>query len=349
MDEAPLAPYYLPLQFQPLAAYLTRGHRPQRWAEDQFALEVVAGHDPGPLGSSRGSAVLGALDSLPLQVKDLVRGLIDQLRLDPDRSFLPGTLATWCDGVMRVNVDWEDLEPVARLPGAAGRRRRLLKSTLVHECGHALVEDRRGGVTLRQYLRLLAASGWLPHPDRDPTPFRGAPLSLDQLEAHFLARLTGQEPGWDPESAVDDPGQPGVAALDRQLVRSAAAGRPGPGSGGIGLMPASKLALALLAAPPDPASPAGWRRSGLSTQEVRSAVRAYPSVSPYAEEEPAEALAEVFRCLQLEQPEPRLPALEEGRRVLVRPWREAELRLGPRSPAPAPPPSRLPAPLRSGR
>lgn len=326
------APYHLPLQFQPLPAYLSCGLSPVRWAEEQFALTVAT-----PTGARQGLApreleVVAALDRLPLQVKDLMRGLIDRLQLDPGAAFLPGTLASWHRGTMRVNVDWADLEPVEKLGRRPTLRRRLLLSTLVHECGHALVEDFRGGVPLRDYVRLVAAGGWLPHPSEDRWPYLPGHGSLDGLEAHLLERLTAIDSRWDPELPVADPRQPGPAALDRQLgpIHPLAA-TPGSLSGSLGLQPVSRIALSIMAEERGASGLAA--RSGLDEDELKATLTRHPAVSPYAEDEPCETLAEIFRCLQLEQPVRSLPALEEGWRLMVLPWREAELQRGPREPA----------------
>lgn len=332
-----LAPYYLPVSFQPLLAYLTQGRSPGRWAEDQFALDVVVGSPGGPEFPTRCLAALTALDSLPLQVKDLMRGLIDELRLDPDGAFLPGTLSTWEDGVLRVNVDWPDIEAPARAVTNPARSRRVLLAGVVHECGHALVEDRRGGVPLRHYVRLLAAAGWLPHPLADQFPFRGKP-NLDHLEAHLLHRLRQVDGRWDPDAPAAAPGQPGPAELDWHLDGLHGSPVPGPTTHPtVGLMPSSKLATELLAAATAGDLPDLLRGCGLTHQEVRAALARHPAVSPYAEEQACETPAEIFRCLQLERVQRSLPALEEGRRLLIRPWREAELKFGPREPARMPP------------
>ena len=340
-----LAPYYLPLQFEPLSAYLSRGLPAARWAEEQFALSLSAPPRGTPGLADRQLEVVTTLDRLPLQVKDLMRGRIDRLCLDPGSGFLPGTLATWHRGTLRVNVDWPALEPVARLSQRPTLRRRFLLSTLVHECGHALVEDFRGGIPLRDYVRLVAAGGWLPHPADDPWPYLAGHGSLDQLQAHFLGRLLALDPRWAPELPVADPRQPGPAALDRQLPLHGPGGSSGDGHvPSLRLQPASKIALAIMAEERGALGLAS--RTGIPEVELRGALGRHPSVSPYAEDEPCETLAEIFRCLQLEQPLRQLPALEEGWRLLVLPWRDAELRLGPREPALPPPRPLLVHPVR---
>jgi hypothetical protein len=339
------APYYLPLQFEPLSAYLSRGLPAARWAEEQFALSLSAPSRGTPELADRQLEVVTALDRLPLQVKDLMRGLIDRLSLDPGSGFLPGTVATWHHGTLRVNVDWPDLEPVTRLSQRPTLRRRFLLSTLVHECGHALVEDFRGGVRLRDYVRLVAAGGWLPHPQDDPWPYLAGHGSLDQLQTHFLERLLSLDPRWDPELPVADRRQPGPAALDRQLPLHGPLGGSDVGFGpSLRLQPASKIALSIMAEERGALGLAS--RTGIPEVELRAALARHPSVSPYAEDEPCETLAEIFRCVQLEQPTRQLPALEEGWRLLVLPWREAELCLGPREPALPPLRPRLVHPVR---
>ena len=321
------APYHLPLQFHPLPAYLGRGLSPARWAEEQFALTLGTGSGVDPTLPGRELEVLSALDRLPLQVKDVMRGLIDQLQLDRGDAFPAGTLATWHRGVMRVNVDWPDLDPVVQLSQRPTLRRRFLLSTLVHECGHALVEDPRGGVSLRDYVRLVGAGGWLPRPTEDRWPYLSGNGSLDHLERHYLERLRAFDPRWDPELPVGDPRQPGPAALDWQLG-SPDQGLPAPVGQSLRLQPASRIALSIMAERRGAAGLA--ERARLTADELRGTLVRHPSVSPYAEGELCETLAEIFRCLQLEHPARALPALEEGWRVLVSPWREAELELGPR-------------------
>ncbi|MGC8473413.1 MAG: hypothetical protein ACP5PW_03265 [Candidatus Dormibacteria bacterium] len=324
------APYYLPLQFQPLPAYLSRGLSPARWAEEQFALAVRMGSGGDPLMAGREQEVLSVLDRLPLQVKDVLRGLIDQLHLDRGDAFSPGTLATWHRGVLRVNVDWPDLDPVVQLSQRPTLRRRFLLSTLVHECGHALVEDPRGGVSLREYVRLVAAGGWLPRPTEDRWPYLAGNGSLEHLERHYLERLRALDPRWDPELPVGDPRQPGPAVLDWQLGPPDP-GFPAPFGQSLRLQPASRIALSIMAERRGAAGLA--ERSRLTVHELRGTLDRHPSVSPYAENEPCESLAEIFRCLQLEHPSRTLPALEEGWRVLISPWREAEIEMGPRAAA----------------
>ncbi len=341
-----LAPYHLPLQFQPLAQYLIRDLSPARWAEEEFALTVGMGSrgDAGTAG--RELEVLSALDRLPLQVKDVMRGLIDQLHLDTGDTFSPGTLATWHRGTLRVNVDWPDLEPVSQLSQRPTLRRRFLVSTLVHECGHALVEDPRGGVSLRDYVRLVAAGGWLPRPTEDRWPYLAGNDSLDQLEAHYLGRLRAIDPRWDPELPVRDLRQPGPAALDWQLAQQPSGpDLPAHRGQSLRLEPASKIALSIMAETGGATGLAA--RAGLSADQLKSALIRHPSVSPYAEDEPCETLAEIFRCLQLEQPARGLPALEEGWRLLISPWREAELQMGPRALALPPSRPRMEAQVRS--
>ena len=338
------APYHLPLQFQPLPAYLSRGLSPARWAEEQFALRLGTGSGSDPTLAGRELEVLSALDRLPLQVKDVMRGLIDQLQLDRGDAFPAGTLATWHRGVLRVNVDWPDLDPVVQLSQRPTLRRRFLLSTLVHECGHALVEDPRGGVSLRDYVRLVAAGGWLPRPTEDRWPYLAGNGSLDQLERHYLERLRALDPRWDPELPVTDPRQPGPAALDWQLG-SPDPGFPAPFGQSLRLQPASGIALSIMAERRGAAGLA--ERSRLTVDELRGTLGRHPSVSPYAEGEPCETLAEIFRCLQLEHPARALPALEEGWWVLISPWREAELEMGPRVAALPWSGERLASPVRS--
>lgn len=343
------APYYLPLQFAPLAPHLRRGLPLEAWAEEQFALEVGRrGLTPG--AEPRAREVLQVLDALPLQVKDVVRGLIDRISLEGRDEFAPGTLATWHRGSLRVNVEWADLEPLRRRGGDRAFARHLLRSTFAHECGHALVEDRRGGVPLRDYLRLLAASGWLPDPGRDPLPFRSAPLGLDRLTEHYLQRLRWVDPRWRAELPLAHPDQP-RADLDRALVDGGQADpmRDFVGSRSIGLASSAQVAKRVLASASEGRLAGDLARWRLSLSELRAATAAYPPVSPYADDEACEVPAEIFRCLQVERWSRTLPALEEGRRLLVAPWRRAELQMGPRRRAPRLPARRVLATAERGR
>lgn len=343
------APYYLPLQFAPLAPHVRRGLPLEGWAEEQFALEVARrGLTPG--SEPRALEVLQVLDALPLQVKDVVRGLIDRLSLEGGDEFRPGTLATWHRGTLRVNVDWASIEPLRRHGQDRAYARHLLRSTFAHECGHALVEDRRGGVPLHGYLRLLAASGWLPDPGQDPYPFRDAPLGLDRLTEHYLARLRSVDPRWRPELPMAHPGQP-RADLDVALSGNG----PGEPTGGpraqrsVGLASSGRVARRLLAAASEGRLAGDLVRWGLSLRDLRAATAAYPAVSPYAEDEACETPAEIFRCLQVERGSQSLQALDEGRRLLLAPWRQAELSKGPRRPAPRPVARRVLATPERGR
>jgi hypothetical protein len=73
----------------------------------------------------------------------------------------------------------------------------------------------------------------------------------------------------------------------------------------------------------------------LDLDTVRAALGRYRPVSPYAEEVISETPAEIFRSLHVASPKGRAasPALTLGERVLIGPWRQAELELGPRRPA----------------
>ena len=165
MEElVPFSPYRSDRQYARLETYRRLGLPDATWAAEQFNLRVHVS-TAGPEGAERRAAeVWEAVERLPLQVKDIVRGVIDEVRLDHEDSFPAETLGTWRDATMRINRDWS-LIPALRNPGwHRDLGYDLLRATLVHEAGHALVEDPRGGIRLRDSVALIVASGWLPHP-----------------------------------------------------------------------------------------------------------------------------------------------------------------------------------------
>ena len=336
-DRLAPAPYYLPQQFAPLRWYEKRGLSGYRWAEEQFQLEMraAAGSDPG--FESRCGQALTAMDGLPLQVKDLLRGTIDRVSFEPASEFQIDTLGTWRDGRMRINVDWAAMPPLGRHVADPLYTRRILQDTLVHECGHALLEDPRGGVPVKNFLHLLAASGWLPHPTQDPVPFRWSTSSPEALTNHYLRRLQQIDPRWDPALPLGAPGTPPPLQFDQDLMEKAplaifpAVRRRGT----LGLRPSAQLGRELLASAVGGTLGGDLSRVALSLSEVKAAVNRYQPVSPYAEELISETPAELFRTLHCGQPLTLTgsPALEAGDRLLIGPWRVAELELGPREPA----------------
>lgn len=335
------APYFLPQDFAPLRAYESRGLSALSWAEDQFALEVVMARSTGSDFDARCQQVLSAIDGLPLQVKDLLRGTIHRISVGGTEDFALGTLGTWSKGEIRVNADWALLPPLRRPAIRPRYARHLLQATFLHECGHALVEDPRGGIPMGNVLSLLAASGWLPHPTADPVPYRDPAASVDALSAHYLRRLRLIDGTWDPTRPLGSPDTPPSSQFDRDLMdqTSDAGSISGAGRGSVGLRAPTKLARDLMDAASEGRLDRELGALDLDLDKVRAALRRYRPVSPYAEEIIAETPAEIFHGLHIASPEGRAasPALTLGERVLIGPWRQAELELGPRRPA------RLPA------
>jgi hypothetical protein len=336
-----LAPYYLPQDFAPLRGYESRGLSALSWAEDQFALEVVVARSTGSDFDARCKQVLSAIDGLPLQVKDLLRGTIHRIRVGGTEDFALGTLGTWSKGEIRVNADWALLSPLRRPAIRPRYARHLLQATFLHECGHALVEDPRGGIPMGNVLSLLAASGWLPHPSADPIPFRDPAASVDALSAHYLRRLQLIDGAWDPERPLGSSGTPLASQFDRDLMDQPpdAFSVPRGGRGSVGLRAPTKLARDLMDAASEGRLEQELGAIDLDLGKVRAALSRYRPVSPYAEEVISETPAEIFHWLHVASPKGRAasPALALGERVLVGPWRQAELELGPRRTA------RLPA------
>jgi len=334
------APYVVPLQFAPLRWYEKRGLSPYRWAEDQFRLEVrtAAGHEPS--FESRCEQAVRVMDGLPLQVKDLFRGTIDQVSFEPATAFGIDTLGTWKDGRMRVNVDWAAMRPLNGHLSDALFAKRILQDTFIHEAGHALLEDPRGGIPVRSFVHLLAASGWLPHPIQDPTPFRWATSSPEMLTSHYLGRLQGLDPSWNPDLPLGSPGTPHRLQFDQDLMHAAppAIFPLARRRGTLGLRPAARLGQELMATAVGGTLAGELTRVQLSVEEVQAAINRYQPPHLYGEELISETPAELFRILHSGQALALTasPALEAGDRLLVGPWRVAELTLGPREPARVP-------------
>ncbi len=339
-DRPTPAPYYLPRQFAPLRWYEQRGLSAHRWAEEQFQLEVRAAASSDPSFESRCGHVLTAMDGLPLQVKDLLRGTIDEVDLAPASEFEVDTLGTWRDGQMRINVEWGAMAPLSRHDADPLYTKRVLQDTLVHECGHALLEDPRGGVPLKSFVHLLAASGWLPHPTDDPIPFRWSTASPEALTNHYLRQLQQIDPRWDPELPLGAPRTPPPLQLDQDLMWQAplAIHPLVQRRGTLGLRQPAQLGRELLAAAVGGTLSEDLSKVSLSLTEVRAAINRHQPVSPYAGELISETPAELFRTLHCGQPLALSgsPALEAGDRLLIGPWRVAELELGPREPARVP-------------
>jgi len=336
-DRIAPAPYVVPQQFAPLGWYEKRGLSPYQWAEEQFRLEVRGAGRTDPMFAARCEQALRAMDGLPLQVKDVLRGTIDQVSLEPATEFRLDTLGTWRDGQMRLNVDWAELAPLSGHVADPLYSKRVLQDTLIHECGHALLEDPRGGVPVKSFVHLLAASGWLPDPALDPTPFRSATSSPELLTSHYLKRLRGIDPRWDPDLPLGAPGTPPPLQFDFDLMHAA------PPEvlplvqqrETLGLRPAARLAQQLLASAVVGTLSHDLARVNLSLEEVQAAVYRYRPPHLYGEELISETPAELFRILHCGQPLTLTgsTALEAGDRLLVGPWRVAELEFGPREPA----------------
>lgn len=334
------APYHSPRQYLPLRLYRARGLSVKQWAEEQFELDVSSGLGGGDEFTRRSERVLELMDQLPLQAKDLIRGLVSQLRLLPASHFEVDELGNWRPGEVRINCDPAQVAALQGWPPEGNQVRQLLQTTLVHECGHALLEDPRGGVPLRSFLHLLVVSGWLPHPRQDPVPFRDPGCDPEQLTEHLVSRLRGINPRWDPGLPVGAPQQPPAGQLDGDLMGS---GRPtafdsGFGGRGLGLRGPRQLGRELLDATARGSLTAELGAVGLSAAQVWRAANRFRPVSSYSEDLISETPAEIFRQLH----RGRVPwrtgqtALREGDRLLIQPWRDAELLRGRPEPAPQP-------------
>lgn len=340
MDESvQLSPYCSDRQYARLETYRRLGLPDAAWASEQFQVRVQVANVAPEGSGGRVAEVWEAIDRLPVQVKDILRGLIDEIRLDHGGSFATGTLGTWRQGVMRINRDWS---LVPALKGSQWHRDLgydLLRATLVHESGHALVEDQRGGVPLRHVVSLIAASGWLPHPLRDPVPYGPVGRKVDTLSSYYLQRLRRLDPSWDGALPLGSPTQPSALQLDRDVMFEV------PGATQLRTKPRGSLGLhgpEQLIARLRNENPSWLKRQlaerGLSLEQVDSALRRRRAISLYAEETISETPAEIFRCIHapFARVDRSRPALDEGQRILIEPWRTADRALGSRRVALAP-------------
>ncbi|MHB1499902.1 MAG: hypothetical protein ACYCYK_01825 [Candidatus Dormibacteria bacterium] len=334
-----IAPYHSTQQYAPLRLYRASDLSVFQWAEEQFQLEVSMDEAAEPSFRRRAEAAIALMDQLPLQVKDLLRGLINRMRLQPSACFDVDELGCWLEGEMRLNCDPAHVAELQGWPAEGAQIRRLLQTTVVHECGHALAEDPKGGVPLRNFMHLLVVSGWLPHPLADPVPFLSARTDPQDVTEHLLSRLRGIDPRWNPELPAGDSQQPRLGRLDWDLMGAGGApigvvgaqGRPS-----LGLRGPRRLGQELMDAAAQgtlDSDLAKWRLSGAVVRQVASR---YRPVSSYAEDLISETPAEIFRQLH-RGPTPWTAgqtAMREGDRILVQPWRLAELEHGRGEPAP---------------
>jgi hypothetical protein len=335
----PLSPYRSDRQYARLETYRRLGLPDATWAAEQFSLRVHVSPDGPEGGDKRAGQVWETVDRLPLQVKDILRGVIDEFRLDSEGSFPTDTLGTWRDGTMRVNRDWS-LIPSLRHPGwHRDLGYDLMRATLVHESGHALVEDPRGGIRLRDAVALIAASGWLPHPLDDPLPYGAVGRQVATLSAYYLKRLRQLDPSWDGDLSLGSPALPSSSQLDRDLMREVSTfnRQRTKARGTLGLQGSDQLLRRLRREEPGRLT-RELADCGLVLEDVDSALRRRRGISLYSEDAIAETPAEIFRCIHapFTRAEHSRPALLEGERVLVEPWRTADRTIGARRPALAP-------------
>ncbi|HVB14274.1 MAG TPA: hypothetical protein VNH38_05930 [Candidatus Dormibacteraeota bacterium] len=340
MEElAPLSPYRSDRQYARLETYRRLGLPGATWAAEQFNLRIHVATTGPDGGEGRAAEVWEAVDRLPLQVKDILREVIDEIRLDEEGSFPADTLGTWRDGTMRINRDWS-LIPTLRDPGwHRDLGYDLLRATLVHETGHALVEDPRGGIRLRDTVALIAASGWLPHPLDDPVPYGPVGREVSTLSAYYLKRLRQLDPSWDGELSLGSPSIPSPSQLDRDVMREVSTFNRSrtKNRGSLGLLGSDRLLRRLRREDPVRLTRELAAR-GLQLEDVDAQLRRRRGISLYAEDSISETPAEIFRCIHapFTRAEHSRPALTEGERVLLEPWRTADRAIGARRPALAP-------------
>ncbi len=332
-EELRLSPYRSDRQYARLETYRRLGVPDVTWAAEQFQLRVEVSTLGAQGGQERAATIWEAFDRLPLQVKDIVRNVIDEVRIDPGQSFAEGTMGSWRRGVIRINRDWSQM-PILR-DGNWHRRHGydLLRAALVHECGHALIEDPRGGVPLRDFVSLVAASGWLPHPLRDPVPYGPVGRDLAALTSHYLERLARVDARWDPDLPLGSPGMPPALQLDRDMMAevSPATQQHTSARGTLGLLGPDRLLERLRMERPDELE-LRLRTRGMSLEQVDSGLRQRHAVTLYAQETVSETPAEIFRYLHVPytRSERSQQAVREGRRTLLDPWRLADRIIGRR-------------------
>jgi hypothetical protein len=335
-QSVPLSPYRSDRQYARLETYRRLGLPDTTWVGEQFDLRVHVASDGREGAAERVAEIWEAVDRLPLQVKDILRGVIDEIRLDPDGTFPSDTLGTWRKGTMRINRDWS-LIPALRSTGwHRDLGYDLLRATLVHEAGHALVEDPRGGVPLRDSMAMVAASGWLPHPLNDPVPFGPVGRQVSTLTDYYLKKLRQIDPSWDEDLSLGSSELPPPSQLDRDVMRQLPPiqGAPTRVRGSLGLQGPDQLLRRLRGEDPERLKQ-GLAARGLSLEDIDATLRRRRGISLYAEDAISETPAEIFRYIHspFTRGEHSRPAVDEGERVLLEPWRNAERAIGARRPA----------------
>lgn len=338
-DSVSFSPYRSDRQYARLETYRRLGLADETWAGEQFDLRVRVAPEGPPGAQERAAEVWESVDRLPLQVKDILRGVIDEIRLEDESSLPSDTLGAWREGTMRINRDWSLIPALGRPGWHRELGYDLIRATLAHEAGHALVEDPRGGVKLRDSMALVAASGWLPHPLDDPIPYGPIGLQVTSLSAYYLKRLREIDPTWNGELSLGSPGLPPPSQLDRDVMRKAPPTQrlSTRARGSLGLQGSDQLLRRLRRE--DPAHlKQGLAARGLCLEDVDAALRRRRGISLYAEDAISETPAEIFRFIHapFSREEHSRPAMTEGERVLVEPWRTAERAIGARRPALAP-------------
>jgi hypothetical protein len=335
----PFSPYRSDRQYARLETYRRLGLSDSTWAQEQFNLRVHVSTVGPDGGEQRVAEVWEAIERLPLQVKDIVRGVIDEIRIEHEGGFQPDTLGTWREGVMRINRDWSLIPALKDQGWHRDLGYDLLRATLVHESGHALIEDPRGGVPLRDTLSLIAASGWLPHPLRDPIPYGPVGRQVTSLSNYYLGRLQALDRSWNESLSLGDPLMPPAEQLDRDVMLqvSRAKCQRTKDRGSLGLLASDDLLQRLRHEDPRRLNQELADR-GLGLEDIDTALRRRRGISLYAEESISETPAEIFRCIHapFTRAEHSRAALLEGERVLLEPWRNADRAIGARRPALAP-------------
>ncbi len=330
------APYRSQRGYLPLAAYREAQLGDGAFLGQQFGVELVRTGPPDDMADRRLAAIASEIDRLPVQVKDLIRAAIEEIQVTSDRGLPPATLAAWSNGVLRINGASPTFERRPRGPAALNASGSLLRTTLIHECGHILAEDPRGGVPLRDYLTLLAASGWLPDPLRDPLPYGAVGEDVRQLADHYGRRLREARPGWDLGRPLRDPRLPGVRHFDRDVMANPGGDASPATRRGLGLLAQGRLAVTIAASHRRDEYERALSAVGLTLPAVQRTLNRRGPITRYAGEEVAETPAELFAVLHRgrltihQEPE----ALREGQRVLCEPWLLAERSGPPRQLAP---------------